>query len=115
MLVREKTTQKETIRKEIEANGWEIFAVTTDDWRENEVWRLESVRTPVGFEAFLIFENDPLSYDEKISEPWAVRIVAARPTANPGKTGDFLLSLKNKWQENLLGLIEYLVKLRNEF
>lgn len=49
--------QKQTIREKIIENGWEITELEKAqlDWWANEMWRLESVWSPVGETAFITF------------------------------------------------------------
>ena len=113
MLVNDRTTQKRTIKSHIENNGWKVFQIDNYEWWENEVWKIESVWTPIGKKAFIIFENDPMDYDDEVLEAWAVIASPIRPTNRSGESSDFQMSLNNKWEKELPKLIDYLSIIRN--
>ncbi len=114
MLKKDKLTQKIKIKSKIEENGWKIYQLDNSEWWENEVWEMESTWSPLGKRAFVVFENDPMSYDDKILEPWAVTTSPKRLKHRNGESGDFQISLTSNWQKDLPKLIEYLSTLRNK-
>lgn len=106
-------TQKRTIHTEIEKNGWKIVEVDRYEWWENEVWKVESVWSPIGKQAFIVFLVDPMNHNDK-SDVWAVSASIERPTTRFGKSDDFLLVLNTKWEKELPEFIKYLSEIRNQ-
>jgi len=106
-------TQKSEIQSTIEKSGWRIVNIDNYEWWENEVWEIESIWSPVGKKAFLVFVVDPQILIDK-NAVWAVLASIKRPTGWQGETTDFTLVFNNKWKDNLPELIEFLSRIRNQ-
>lgn len=105
-------TQKREIQSEIERSGWKIVSVDDYEWWENEVWEIESIWSPIGKKAFIVFVVDPQILTDK-SAVWAVLVSSKCPSNWSGESTDFTLVLNNKWKDNLPNLIKFLTKIRN--
>lgn len=104
-------TQKKEIKSLIEENGWKIRDIDKYEWWENEVWEIESIWTPIGTKAFIVFVVDPQIITDK-SAVWAVLTSLKRPLGWQGESGDFTLVFNNKWKDNLLEFVKYLSEIR---
>ena len=81
--------QRQRIREKVTENGWKITELEKYelDWWVSEMWRLESVWSPIGKTAFVTFLIEPLS----IEYVWAIKISEEKPI---DWSGDLTLSLK---------------------
>jgi hypothetical protein len=107
-----KETQKREIQSQIEKNGWKIIDIDEYEWWENEVWEIESIWSPIGAKAFVVFVVDPQILIDK-SAVWAVLASPKRPLNWQGESTDFTLVFNSKWRDNLPEVINYLLELRN--
>lgn len=105
-------TQKRTIQAEIEKNGWKIIKVDDFEWWENEVWKIESLWSPIGKQVIIVFLVDEMNYKDK-SDVWAVSASTERPIYGKKPEHQYLLTLNNKWEKQLPDFIKHLSEIRN--
>ena len=104
--------QKKVIHQQIIDAGWNIIEVgkVELEWWANEMWRLESTWSPVGKFAYVTFLNDP-----QITEPvvWGALASKEKPLSWQAGEESHFIFIKNRWQETLPQMIDYLSKIRN--
>lgn len=99
--------QRQTIREKLIENGWQITELEGGelDWWANEMWRIESVWSPIGATAFVTFMLEP----EYAEEVWEITVSAEKPV---NRNGNFGISLKG-WEKELPEFMKYLTEIRN--
>ena len=111
----ETEAQKKGILNELPQHGWSATSLESVEleWWQDEVWRLESIWSPVGVEAFIAFLVDPSIHHsltrKKGESVWAVM---ASPRSR-SKEGGYEISLNQGWAERLPDFFEHLDKIRN--
>jgi hypothetical protein len=122
----EMRSQQVLLNKELCANGWHIAAVSCDlPWWAEEVWTVESVWRPVGLQAFLTFEVDPMQHSGleiagQAKRPRRPRIdlwgVACTRTWPEGRAeADRIVEVNWKhWDKEMPKLIQSLSRFRDE-
>ena len=100
--------QKQTIREKILENGWNITELENVelDWWASEMWRIESVWSPIGATAFVTFLLEP----ENMEYVWAIMASEKKPV---NRFGNFTLSLKG-WESDLSAFTNFLSDIRNQ-
>lgn len=105
--------QRQTIRQKVVENGWQIIELekVEFDWRANEIWRLESLRSPIGETAFITFLLEP----EYAKEVWGIMVSKDKLGFRGGNSNSFSLNIKSSgWEKNLPEFMRFLSGLRNE-
>jgi len=95
-------------------NGWKCSEFDNYDshsWTA-EVWRLESVWSPVVVTAYASFLIDPMSNDFKKPDVWAIEISKEKPIYGKSREG-FTVSLK-QWSKEKDNFLKYLSKIRSQ-
>ncbi len=82
------------------------------EWWENEVWKIESVWSPIGKQAIIVFLVDEMNHKDK-SDIWAVSASTERPIYGKKTELQYLLTLNNKWEKHLPDFIKHLSEIRN--
>ncbi len=100
--------QRQTIREKIIENGWKITELEKYelDWWASEIWRLESVWSPIGKTAFVTFLLEP----ENMEYVWDIMASREKPVS---RFGNFTLSLK-RWGKELPEFMKFLSDIRNQ-
>lgn len=112
------STQRAELIERLAEHGWSARALPEDEleWWADEMWLLESTRTPVGSRAFVTFLVDPqvgeLVNRLKGQGVWAVMASREKPAGWQSAEGTFTLSLGRGWEERLPSLVEHLSALR---
>jgi len=98
--------QRQTIRERLVEKGWKVTELEKVelDWWASEMWRLESVWSPIGKTAFITFLLEP----ESMKYVWAIMASEEIPV---NQFGNFTLSLKG-WEKELPELIKFLSEIR---
>lgn len=112
--------QKAELLSQLPEHGWRAAGVEENlEWWAAEMWRLESVWSPVGSRAYITFlfapEVPPLPYDKtrrRVEVVWAVMASPSRPTSRLEAAGEFTLSLGQGWKKRLPEFFEHLSALR---
>ncbi len=115
-------TQRTELLSQLPEHGWRVAGVEENlEWWANEMWRLESVWSPVGSRAYVTFLVAPdapiLPYDKtcrKIETVWAVMASPTKPTDRLSVENQFTLSLGQGWEKELPAFFEHLSMLRNQ-
>lgn len=77
-----------------------------------EVWKLESVWSPVGLTVYVGLLIDPMSDDFRKPHVWAIEVSKEKPFY--GKSRDsFTVSLK-QWSKEKESFLDYLSKMRDQ-
>jgi hypothetical protein len=122
----EMRSQQVLLNKELDANGWQLTARTRDvPWWVEEVWTVESVWRPVGLQAFLTFEVDPMEHSGlqiagQANRPrrrgpnlWGVNCTRTWP--EDATEGDRIVNVGWKhWDKEMPKLIQSLSRFRDE-
>jgi hypothetical protein len=102
-------------RDAIEKNGWEVREIPDDDVPNNflEMWRLVSLWSPKGKEAFVLFEIDPMPLD--INKPTEMDVwnLIVSNTAEVEGSWPKRVYFQHRFSEALIEVVEELGKLRN--
>lgn len=109
--------QAQELFNQLPAHGWSVTNKEEClEWWADEMWRLESLWSPVGSVAYVTFLVDPMSEGDrkKGEDVWAVMASPAKPTARLHVAGEFTLSLGQGWKERLPDFFAHLSALRCE-
>ncbi|MFL6227241.1 MAG: hypothetical protein ACJ741_00520 [Pyrinomonadaceae bacterium] len=111
------STQRDEILNQLRSQGWEAANLENHalDWWSDEIWRLESVRSPVGRQAYLTFLVDPQinpAGRKKYEGVWAVGVTPVKPLSRVEAESKFVLSLGSGWKDELPKLLDYLSAMR---
>ncbi len=101
--------------RQLPEHGWRVACVEEElEWWADEMWRLESVWSPVGLRAYVTFLVDPQHgvVRKKGEAVWAVMASPGRPGCWFRVEGEFTLSLGRGWKERLPDFFEHLSGLR---
>ena len=103
--------QRQTIREKLIKNGWKITELEKVElnWWANEMWRLESVWSPIGKTAFVTFLLEP----ENMKYVWDIIVSKEKPVDWGGNPNYFSLSLK-RWEKELAAFMKFLSDIRNQ-
>ncbi|NOT60316.1 MAG: hypothetical protein HOP19_08835 [Acidobacteria bacterium] len=118
-----KTRQREEIRRQLRAHGWEVCAVedcaktpAADAWYLVELWQIRSRWTPVGAELFISFVIDP-AYDIQAKDRWrGVWLVTGsrqRPANQRNQDDEVGLVVSKGWRNRLPAFIAGVNQLRS--
>jgi len=112
-------TQKAELLNRLDAQGWRVASVEDElEWWADEMWRVESVRSPAGVEAYVTFLVDPQTSNprrrKKGEGVWAVMVSPGRPRDWLGVERSYTLGLGSGWARALPDLFEHLSALRAE-
>lgn len=115
-------TQRTELLNQLPEHGWRVAGVEENlEWWAHEMWRLESVWSPVGSRAYVTFLVAPdapiLPYDKtcrKIETVWAVMASPKKPSDRLSVENQFTLSLGQGWEKELPAFFEHLSMLRNQ-
>lgn len=107
------------IRDALANHGWNIASVEESDrWWCHEIWRLESLWAPCGFQAFLAFLIDPQCDSQALQrneyKVWGVKASHRVPAQWQDSDSELTLPLSGNWQERMIAFVDHLDKLRNE-
>jgi hypothetical protein len=105
--------QRQTIREKVVENGWQIIELEKAefDWWANEIWRLESLWSPIGETAFIAFLLEP----EYAKEVWEITVSKDKPGFRGENSNSFSLNIKSSgWEKDLPEFMKFLSGLRNE-
>lgn len=114
-------TQRAELLSRLAERGWRVAGVEENlEWWAAEMWRLESVWSPVGSRAYVTFLVAPeaplLPYDKTRGGGeefvWAVMASPAKPTSRLRVEGEFTLGLGQGWKEGVPDFFEHLSALR---
>ncbi len=102
--------QRQTIFETLTENGWKITKLEKHelDWWAGEMWRLESVWSPVGETAFVTFLLEP----ESAKYVWEIMASAEKPVGRAGNQNSFSMSLKG-WEKELPEFVKFLSGIRS--
>jgi hypothetical protein len=112
--------QKTELFEQISSQGWTFAEVEhwELDWWADEMWRLESVWSPIGAIAYLTFLVNPSIEDwqhrKKGEEVWSVEISPEKPESRDTMPGSFVISLNQGWQKEIPRLLKHLSVLRDQ-
>lgn len=103
--------QKHAIREKLIENGWEITELEKHelDWWASEMWRLESVWSPIGKTAFVTFLLEP-GFAEYV---WEIMVSKEKPVSRVENIVGFSLTLKG-WEKKLPEFMQFLSDIRNQ-
>ncbi len=107
------------IRGALADHGWDIASVEESDaWWCHQIWRLDSLWAPCGFQTHLAFLIDPQSEPQALQQMeykvWAVKASHRVPTQWQGSDSEPTFSLSGNWQERMPELVGHLDKMRSE-
>jgi hypothetical protein len=114
--------QKAELLSQLSERGWCVAGVEENlEWWAAEMWRLESVWSPVGSRAYITFLFAPevplLPYDKtrrRGEVVWAVMASPAQPMSRLQVEGEFTLSLGQGWKNRLPDFFAHLSALRSK-
>jgi hypothetical protein len=123
----EMRSQQVLLNKELSASGWQLAARSRDlpeRWAE-EVWMVESVWRPVGLQAFLTFEVDPMQHSglqiagqagrPRRRGPDLWRVACTRTWPEDAAEGDRIVDVRwNHWDKEMPKLIQALSRFRDD-
>ena len=97
-------TQQEQLEVGLSASGWEIVGREKSnlDWWADEIWKIESIWSPVGFTIYLTFLVDPQQsrVRKKGEDVWAIGASINRPKEREDGV-EALVPLRPKWGKRL--------------
>ena len=97
-------TQRTQILNLLPDYGWRLVRAEEDlEWWADEMWRLESVWSPVGSRAYITFLVDPLfeGNRKKGEAVWGVMGSLDKPISHLKGEREFTVSLGEGWAQNL--------------
>ena len=110
-------TQRTELLNLLPAHGWRLAGLEENlEWWADEMWRLESVWSPVGTGAYITFLVDPM-FDgnrRKGEAVWAAGASRAKPLSRRQAEEEFTLTLGQGWKNRLPDLFDHLSSLRSE-
>lgn len=111
--------QRTEIESRLAQHGWNIAEVEDGslEWWAHEIWRLESAWSPTGARAYLTWLVDPQNLTpnrKKEQGVWAVKASAVKPVGWLDGAGEYTLSLRHGWKDELPRLFEHLATLRDQ-
>jgi hypothetical protein len=109
--------QRQELLKQLSEHGWRIATQEEElEWWADEMWRLESLWTPVGAVAYVTFMVDPAVCDDrkKGESVWAVMASSAKPLSRQTVEGEFTVSLGHDWKQRLPAFFKHLAFLRSQ-
>lgn len=104
--------QRQIIREMLIENGWKITELEGGelDWWASEMWRIESVWSPIGATAYVTFLFEPM--DAK--EVWDIAASSEKLEHRNGGANCFYLNIKSSgWKKNLPQFIKSISEFRN--
>ena len=109
-------TQRLEIERTVSDHGWKIERIEQQsEWWADEMWLVESTRSPIGANAYITFLVDPQNDDPhraKGNDVWAVMATSTRPSS--WMEGPHLLQLGSGWKANLPAFLDSLETLRKQ-
>lgn len=105
--------QRNEILELAEKNGWKCREFDNYDsqaWTF-EVWKLESVWSPVGLTAYVSLLIDQMSNDFRNPDVWAIEVSEEEPFHGKSRDG-FVVSLK-QWSKEKEKFFNYLAEMRD--
>jgi len=109
--------QREELLNQLTVHGWRIACQEEElEWWADEMWRIESLWSPVGSLAYVTFLVDPQSHHERKGgeDVWAVIASITRPVNRLNVEGEFTMSLGRGWKQELPAFFEHLAFLRSQ-
>ena len=110
-------SQSSEIKNQLCNHGWKIAdRALRPTWWADEVWRLESIWSPIGACAFLTFLVDPQNDDndrKKGRDVWAVKASPREPDSYQRSADEYELALGRGWKAELPELFAKLDRFRN--
>jgi hypothetical protein len=110
--------QRAKLLNSLPEHGWRLVSEEGNlEWWADEIWKLESIWSPVGAVAFVTFLVDPM-YDgsrQKGEGVWAVMASQGRPIV-PSHIQDEVLTFRlgRGWADKLPALFDHLSAIRND-
>jgi hypothetical protein len=109
--------QRQELFNQLPEHGWRLANQEEElEWWADEMWRLESLWSPVGSLAYVTFLVDPMSDGErkKGEDVWAVMASSIKPVSRLEVEGEFTLSLGRGWKQELPTFFQHLAALRSQ-
>jgi hypothetical protein len=109
--------QRQELLNQLPQHGWRIVSQEEElEWWADEMWRIESLWSPVGSLAYVTFLVDPQSNHQRKrgEDVWAVMASVARPASRLNLEGEFTVSLGRGWKQELPAFFEHLAFLRRQ-
>ena len=109
--------QRQELLNQLAGHGWRVASQEEElEWWADEMWRIESLWSPVGSLAYVTFLVDPQSHHERKrgEDVWAVMASIARPVSRLNVEGEFTVSLGRGWKRELPAFFEHLAFLRRQ-
>ena len=111
--------ERANIESQLAKRGWVIVEVEDQalEWWADEIWRLESVWSPVGACAYLTFLVDPQSATRERKKGqgiWAVKASAVKPVDWGVEPGEYTWGLWGSSEEEMPGFFAHLEILRKQ-
>jgi hypothetical protein len=109
--------QRQELLNQLAAHGWRIACQEEElEWWVDEMWRIESLWSPVGSLAYVSFLVDPQSHHERKrgEDVWAVMASDSRPVRRLNGEGEFTVSLGRGWKQGLPAFFKHLDSLRGQ-
>ncbi|MCM3873549.1 MAG: hypothetical protein ND895_22930 [Pyrinomonadaceae bacterium] len=107
--------ERQELLNQLQEYGWRVAHQDESlDWWADEMWRLESLWSPVGSLAYVTFLVDPQAdgHRKKGEDVWAVMASAAKPISRLKVDGEFTLGLGRGWNQRLPAFFKHLAALR---
>lgn len=108
--------QRQELFNQLLEHGWRVANQEEGlEWWADEMWRLESLWSPVGSLAYVTFLVDPMSDGDrkKGEDVWAVMASSTKPLSRLKVEGEFTLSLGGGWKQEMPTFFKHLAALRS--
>lgn len=110
-------SQKRQLEAELLSNGWRVVEseAITSEWWADEIWTIEAVWRPVGFQLFLTFLVDQMQSGARHpgEEVSSISCSTFRPQSRADATGGPLIFLRPSWEKNLPDFLASLNAIRD--
>jgi hypothetical protein len=109
--------QRQELFDQLPEHGWRVASQEEElEWWADEMWRLESLWSPVGSLTYVTFLVDPMSDRDrkKGDDVWAVMASPFKPMSRLEVEGEFTLSLGQGWKKRLPDFFAHLSRLRSQ-
>lgn len=110
-------SQKRQLEAELLSNGWRVVEreAITSEWWADEIWTIEAVWRPEGFQLFLTFLVDQMQSGTRRpgEEVSSISCSALRPQTRAEATSGPLIFLRPSWEKNLPDFLTRLNEIRD--
>ena len=109
--------QRQDLFNQLPEHGWHVADHEEElEWWADEMWRLESLWSPVGNLAYVTFLVDPMSDGDrkKGEDVWAFMASSTKPVSRLKVEGEFTISLGRGWNQELPAIFKHLAALLSQ-